>query len=212
MEVLSDVGLYRHIRFRRPGTMSMHFDLVTWPGYLAYSGDMGCYVFCRLDDMFEFFRTDRRDRGGKLCINLGYWSEKLQAVSGNRDHAAAKEFSEEKFRRVINETRIEWIRDAARSKMLSKEKRRELWESIDGEILDRIEEGGDSAIAAARNFYWPQSWNTVSGVSRNARWEFQDFWGHNFTEYTFHFVWCCYALAWGIKTYDDAKEKESSHA
>ena len=78
MEILRDDGVYRHIRFKKPGTWCMHFDLVTWPGYLAYSGDMGCYVFSRLNDMFEFFRTDReylqRD-GRQLCINLCYWSE-----------------------------------------------------------------------------------------------------------------------------------------
>ena len=28
------------------------FDIVTWPGYLCYSGDMGCFVFTRLPDMF----------------------------------------------------------------------------------------------------------------------------------------------------------------
>ena len=47
--ILRDDGVYRHIRFKRPTTMCMHFDLVTWPGYLCYSGDMGCFVFSRLD-------------------------------------------------------------------------------------------------------------------------------------------------------------------
>lgn len=76
MTVFRDDGLYRHIRFRRPNTMRTHFDLITYPGYLCYSGDMGTYVFSRLDDMFEFFRTDRD-------INPGYWSEKLQAVDNH---------------------------------------------------------------------------------------------------------------------------------
>ena len=206
MEVLRDDGVYRHIRFKKPGTGCMHFDLVTWPGYLAYSGDMGCYVFSRLDDMFEFFRTDRRYSSGRLGINLGYWSEKLQAVDGNRDHASAKEFSEDKFKRVINEYRLEWVRKAAREHLLSRDERRELWEAVDKGVP--VETGGDAAIAAACAFSWPPSWQTVSGAHSNARWQFEDLWEHDFTNYTFHFVWCCYALAWGIKTYDEAKEKE----
>jgi hypothetical protein len=58
--VLHESGLYRHLRFKRPGTGIMHFDIVTWPGYLAYSGDMGCFVFQRLDDMLEFFKIKNR--------------------------------------------------------------------------------------------------------------------------------------------------------
>ena len=74
--IIRDDGVNRHIRFKRPGTMCMHFDLITWPGYLCYCGDMGTYVFSRLEDMFEFFRTDRD-------INPGYWAEKLQAVDNH---------------------------------------------------------------------------------------------------------------------------------
>ena len=59
MTVIREDGVSRHIRFAKPGTSCMHFDLITWPGYLCYTGDMGTYVFQRLTDMFEFFRTDR---------------------------------------------------------------------------------------------------------------------------------------------------------
>lgn len=31
MEVIRDDGVNRHLRFKRPGTMCMHFDLLTWP-------------------------------------------------------------------------------------------------------------------------------------------------------------------------------------
>jgi hypothetical protein len=136
MEVLREDGVYRHIRFKKPGTGCMHFDLVTWPGYLAYSGDMGCYVFSRLNDMFEFFRTDReylqRD-GRQLCINLGYWSEKLQAVDGGRREGSAKEFSEEKFSRAVIEDLVGWIRGNAYR--TTKDERRELWDAVMSEVM-----------------------------------------------------------------------------
>ncbi|WP_026300935.1 hypothetical protein, partial [Thioalkalivibrio sp. ALE23] len=51
-----DEGEYRSIRFSAPNTVINSFTLTTWPGYIAISGDLGTYVFCRLPDMFEFFR------------------------------------------------------------------------------------------------------------------------------------------------------------
>jgi len=73
MLLIRDDGVSRHVRFAQPGTGCMHFDLITWPGYLCYTGDMGTYVFQRLTDMFEFFRTDReykKRNGAKLAVNL----------------------------------------------------------------------------------------------------------------------------------------------
>lgn len=70
LTVIKDDGLYRHIRLKDPTTICQYFDIVTYPGYLVYSGDMGCYLFKRTQDMFEFFR------GG---FNPRYWAEKLQA-------------------------------------------------------------------------------------------------------------------------------------
>ena len=87
-----DNGVHRHIRFKKPGTMCMYFDLITYPGGLLYTGDMGTYVFVRLQDMFEFFRTSNQDgwvkeMGLTLYTNHSYWSEKLVATdcSGRRE-------------------------------------------------------------------------------------------------------------------------------
>lgn len=197
MEVLRDDGVYRHIRFKKPGTGCMHFDLVTWPGYLAYSGDMGCYVFSRLNDMFEFFRTDReylQRNGRQLCINLGYWSEKLQAVDGGRREGSAKEFSEEKFSRAVIEDLITWIRGNAYR--TTKDERRELWDAVMSEVIGADgDSGGYRKQTAAHDFSHFVNKDVGSFY-------FQDFWEHDLTEYTFRFVWCCYALAWGIAKYD----------
>lgn len=198
MITLHDDGVYRHIRFKRPGTSCMHFDLVTWPGYLAYSGDMGCYVFCRTNDMFSFFRTDRaHNPEARLYINLSYWSEKLQAVDGNRQNGSAKEFSEEKFSKIISEIRLNWIR----RHRLNKEQRRDLWDAVQEQVLDRVGEdfGGSVPLNAAHDF---------SERIGNETFQFDDIWEYDFTDYTFRFVWCCYALAWGIQKYDEAKAGE----
>lgn len=205
MQLLRDDGVYRHVRFKTPGTGCMRFDLVTWPGYLAYSGDMGCYVFSRLNDMFEFFRTDReyaQRRGDRqLFVNHGYWSEKLVAVDGQRRSGSAMEFSEAKLRAYVNETRLEWIREARANGALSRDERRELWEEVDHEVLDRlVDDDVQAAYLALRDFRWsPRS------APGSPEFEFTDFWDLEFRQYTHHFKWCCYALAWGIERYDLAK-------
>ena len=89
LTVVQDSGLFRHLTVKRPESGVYGYNITTWPGYLCISGDMGCYVFARLDDMFEFFRSD------KLEINAGYWGEKLQAVAKTgRRSGDAMEFNQ----------------------------------------------------------------------------------------------------------------------
>jgi hypothetical protein len=198
MTVIKDDGVHRHLHFAKPGTSCMHFDLITWPGYLCYTGDMGTYVFTRLRDMFEFFRTDReyaKRRGKELAINPSYWGEKLEAVD---KCDGFKQFSEEKFNAAIREYFVSWVRDHRGD--TSKEERRELWEAIECEVLGADGDGGGyRKQCAAHDFY-----HEVNRAVGNFR--FEDFWETNVEEYSHRFMWCCYALAWGIQQYDDAKD------
>lgn len=170
--VHQDHGIYRHMTFARPGTNFYRFDLVTWPGYLAYSGDMGCYVFSRIRDMFEFFRSDKEG----LRINLGYWGEKVDA----RDRDGVREYSPEKF--------IENVNRHLDERQASERDRR----AAKFEILDMAHDGAHSAYSHAMRFKGPDGT------------KFTDFWEVNSDEYTYRFIWCCYALSWGIKQYDGA--------
>lgn len=205
MAVIRDDGVSRHVRFRQPDSGNMYFDLVTWPGHLCYTGDMGTYVFQRTTDMFEFFRQDREyneKRGRKLSINLNYWTEKLVAVDGNRGGGKVKMFDDDKFTRVINEYRVNWMRDAKERGLLDKAGRRELWEAVEDEVLGVMEDAGDRAQFAAHDFHF-----SPTALSRRKHgWSFDDLFEHDFTEYTHSIVWCCYALAWGIEKYDAAKQ------
>ncbi len=83
-------GMYRHWRCQKPGTWNMGFDIVTWPGSLCYTGDMGDYLFQRTDDMAAFMANACRDRS--------YSAEKCVA---GRDQI--KEWSEQRFREVLAE-------------------------------------------------------------------------------------------------------------
>lgn len=77
LTVLKDDGLYRHLKVAKPNSNAMHYNITTWPGYLCISGDMGCFTFYRLTDMFEFFRSTPGS------INPTYWEEKVQAGAGH---------------------------------------------------------------------------------------------------------------------------------
>ena len=189
-----DDGVHRHIRFKKPGTSCMYFDLITWPGYLCYTGDMGCYVFSRLNDMFEFFRTDRQHmqlRDGKtLAINPGCWGEKLEAA--DRGDGFMK-WSEEKFKLRAQNDFDEWLNDAD----LSGEDKEEAREQFYGDVIDAL--GWCDKGSAYRN---------MIDFEFNCQTPFQDWWEVNTDEFAFRFIWCCYALAWGIAKYDNSKGDE----
>jgi len=195
MEVLKDDGIYRHLRFASKGEHSwnQHFNIVTWPGYLAYSGDMGCFVFSRLKDMFEFFRTRPSNDPAKLFINTDYWAEKLEAVDrcGGRT-CGAMEFSEDRFKKRVNEYVDEWIKDCD----LTDTEQEEIRSEIDEQVLCCGGDGEEEAHRALRDFSHEIEGQTL---------EFTDAWEWDLKEYTPRFVWCCYAIAWAIKQYDEAK-------
>ena len=71
MTVELDSGVHRCLLFSRPDSNIGRFRLTTWSGHLAVTGDMGDYIFCRLTDMFAFFRGRR--------IDAGYYAEKCVA-------------------------------------------------------------------------------------------------------------------------------------
>lgn len=83
LRVLHEDGLYRHLRVQAPGTRMWSWDITTWPGHLATSGDISAgYVFSREPDMLEFFaRAGMRQNyysDGAPCIDVRYWAEKLR--------------------------------------------------------------------------------------------------------------------------------------
>lgn len=183
--VIRDEGVSRHIRFSQPDTSCMHFDLITWPGYLCYTGDMGTYVFRRLTDMFEFFRTDREYKqrnGRKLAVNLSYWGQKLEAIDKGDGYRA---FSPEKFRANV----MDWIEQSGLVGKLG----HGLREELQSEVLDHANSGREAAYGAALDFKF------------NGKRVFPDFYEVDSDDYSFRFLWCCNALAWGIEKYDAAK-------
>ena len=189
--VLRDEGLYRHVRFHNPScSWNQWFEIMTWPHRLVYTGDMGTFVFTRLEDMFEFFRSKPGD-DGELYINTSYWAEKLLAVDRScRGRGASEtEFSIERFRKLVDEevsSRIvEWDLNATAQA--------ELRAAIKEMYLGFEEDDERGAYAALSNFSCKVGAWTF---------KFEDAWEWNCRSFTYRFVWCCYALAWAIQKYD----------
>lgn len=184
MTVLREDGLYRHLRFSRPRDSVARFDIITWPGYLAFVGDMGDYVFARLPDMLKFFRGSRP--------NLSYWAEKVQAADKN---SGVKEFSEDRFREVLRES----FDTFCESRVESDEVKAGLWDEVESTVLFALDcDGKDAAFTAARD------------LMHEGRYVFPDFWDNDFNEYTYRFVWCCHALQWAVRMYDAVKAQDET--
>ena len=197
LEIVKDDGLYRHLRFRRPGTYCMGFDIVTFPGWLVYVGDMGCYTFTRLADMMEFFRQPANNLYGQ--IDRRYWAEKCHASD---KHDGIQEFSREAFAIRAREVFTEVIEDFG----LTDEQKAEALESMEIEVIQRAEDDGEAAaFSTARDF---QVLDPRTGKNRAI---FVDSWEWNCRVYTQRFNWCCCALAWGIAQYDAAKAKPAAN-
>lgn len=175
MQIRHNDGLYRHLTFCKPEqSWNYYFNIVTWPGYLSITGDMESFTFARTADMFEFFRGNN--------INPQYWSEKLVATS---THGGERKFSLAFFQRAIRDDFKGW-------KFASPAKRKEAWNHILDDIYNPEENDGNHAVREVMDYKCP-----VSGH------HFVDFWDRTFEDYTYHFIWACRAIRWGIEQFDD---------
>jgi len=200
MTVIHEDGLHRHLRFQKPGTMCMHFDIITWPGYLCYTGDMGTYVFTRLPDMLKFFRADKPDDIFRY-IDRRYWAEKVEAQD---KHGGIKKFSEEKFNRAVIRHLVEWMREHREE--TTKTARRYLWEEAISDVI--FADGGSDGMrkqTAAHDF----SHRVHLKGGSDKLFYFRDFWETNVEEWTGRFTWCCLALRWAIHQYDTQKAEQA---
>jgi hypothetical protein len=182
MTILLDQGLYRHIRFLKPDTIHCWFELVTFPNVLVIHGDMGTYVFSRIEDMFQFFRQGKQHR-----INPGYWAEKIEATEKNAGHY---EFSEEKAREAIAQE-IRYLRQRGASNEVCQD------------LLDTVSyESQDDHISSVVRW-------ECRDYDLDRDFSISDYYEHDFEDYTYWFLWCLHAIVWGIESYDSFKDQAS---
>ncbi|GGJ56127.1 hypothetical protein [Glutamicibacter ardleyensis] len=185
MTVLHDEGLYRHLRFKNPKNGFYWFDLITWPGNLTITGDMGTYTFARTEDMFTFFTGQ---------INTGYWAEKLRAgASGGRSEV--KNYDVDLCKRWIFQDFWEYSRDMDTDVTL------EWWNQLKIYILGEYSiadlSSTESAIDTLRDLDMP----------KRARRHYSDVYEHadGWEQYDWHFELCLASIVAGIRTYNASK-------
>lgn len=187
LTIIRDDGIYRHLRVSSPDSGTYRFDIITWPGYLAITGDMGASVFSRVNDMFDFFRDD----DGHLGISPDYWAEVLDANDGE-----VMEFSPENFERLIRDLYDEHVKEHSGDDGERPEWADELWGALNTEVLSA--ESVDEAHYRMDSFRW--------GLGARTFWfpDAHDY-GRSLLEYDRHLLWRMFAIAYAIRLYDAAK-------
>lgn len=204
LTVLRDDGLYRHLRCAQLGNSFYWFEIVTWPGSLAFRGDMDCApVFSRVPDMFQFFRGK-----GYGTINPGYWSEKLPDCG-----RSVKVHSKQVVRDRLDETLADYEQcfpalaasrervvplpgDAGRAPVLSPlmapDEVRQLIADHEADDRLRFADGARELLADLERA------DIVS-----------DTWEWDLTDWDWPFLWACHAIVWVIDQYDKARAEGS---
>ncbi|WP_052077523.1 hypothetical protein [Rhodococcoides fascians] len=175
MTILKDDGLYRHLRFKRPGSSLYWFDIITWPWHLVIDGDLESFHFSREEDMFPWFESSGD-------INPDYWAEKL------RGPTASVTYSPELFKRAVFE-RFWEDREHRSDRGLENAP---LWREIRRDLMDIAEWGEEHVRAALRDFQFD-------------KYVFTDSYDMNFRELDHHYLLSCHAINWGIRKYRAAQ-------
>jgi hypothetical protein len=166
MQVLHDDGLYRHLRFRNPDRGEYWYDLITAPGTLTITGDMGDFLFRRVEDMFDFFGRN------STTINGHYWAQKVVA-------GITEEFDADLYKQNLTQEFFDVIDS------LSHADRDDLWSDIEWLLLSAgstesayqaMSDWSDSRMPLEDSFETPVTslsttflwccWAIVAGISR----------------------------------------------
>jgi hypothetical protein len=231
LTVLHDKDGYRHLRMMPPRTRSSAYwyEIVTWPGNLAFRGDGESFVFSVFgEDMFKFFRSGLWDADGPAHINATYWAEKLST-----DRQCVKTYDDEKFSAYVAEILKEneeeypglteaW-KKATDSFMADYDIHHEhgAWDALQNFSYGEMNYGKCSCGAL---FEAEDSWEVKAWARKNGH---QDSYnldrpGHkvaftrrdpfsfelsdmNFKDYDWWFLWALYGIVEAIRAYDDPK-------
>jgi hypothetical protein len=168
VDAIMENDLYRHYRCWDGYSSNDSFTIVTSPGILVYTGDMGTYVFERTENMIAFM--------GRACRDIDYSAEKC--VAADRD--GIMKFTEEAFHREIayrKETLIEYAKD---DQVELSDKVKEAFQVLDD---TELEYGGHLDYATA-----------CTAIRDSELWDDCDF--PELREYTFRFRFCLRAIDW----------------
>lgn len=187
VKVIRSDGLYRHWRCQNGDSWNQRFDIVTWPGSLCYTGDMGDYLFQRTDDMVAFMRGSWK--------SFGYAAEKCVAEGRTKIREFRSEVMEELLEELVAERIAEIKRDGGDRDDLGRFIKIEEHEYI-VELKEKIEDI-ESACSD----------NSSGDKAMEAIYESGLFDGGDLPDleaFTYHFLWCLHAIGWLCERVDNA--------
>lgn len=150
---------------------------------LSVSGDMGESVFTRIHDMFNFFVS--RDAG----INPCYWSEKLaMGAGGSGRDKHCLEFDDDAFAKELDEWHESWLEDGVHNASEIEDM---------AQRISNLKQEHFSNSQAAYNAVFDSD---IPGLDA-----YQLFESNSCERYSHHYLWICYAVAWGIERYKGQK-------
>jgi hypothetical protein len=170
ISLIQESGMHRHWRCQKPGTCNMGFDIVTWPGSLCYTGDMGHYLFQRTEDMVSFMSGS--------AMSFEYAAEKCVAHDGQLE-----EFREERFNEILEE-RLQESRDDD-----------EEFVTIHyayGNRKERVSDKIDEIRLEYANYNIPS--HAEKAMYESGLWDGCDL--PSCKEYTYNFLWALHAIKW----------------
>lgn len=195
MTIENENGVHRTLAFKKPDSSHLWFRISTWPGYLAISGDMGNFMWSRLDDMFVFFRDD------KLQINAGYWDEKLKSVSTN---AGRYTFDEEQARdqtldAIMRRYEIEDPQESAIKQIIKDSNSWSIAENLGNHNLE------DECLQLLEKWCMIDDEHSFTEFLRSVDYDLAEAISDAGQRLTMQYQWCMYAVVWAIQQYDIAK-------
>ena len=206
IEVVHDIAMHRHIRMARPGERNWSWEVTTWPGGLAISGDIaGGYVFSNKNpdedssaqfgyvfsnrfnalDLFhlEEHRFDHFSDGAPSAP-FGYWAEKLVGRrTPDCDRAAA--YSSSAFLGHVDEILTGLVDDTE----LSAERATEL--TAEAALNDHTQESAHEWM-------------------RDNEDQFPDSWETDLSDWTDEFILACYCLQATAQAYDTLRKSQQA--
>lgn len=213
LTVLHDDGHYKHLLFKTPGASWYWYEIITWPGCLTISGDMGTWTFRPYGntDVIGWFRTDR-PHGHDYRINPHYWAEKLQnGVNGGRDNA--QEYDKD----VLADHLRTAVADRADDHGWPADVKAEALNYLNANLLHYFGSEGNQSesrdMEAAYEFEWtttravPTRPSYLGAADVTEKFKVTFDWDTvydcaPYRAYTPHFLWVCHAIVTGIDQYD----------
>lgn len=192
VNIIKDDGLHRHL-YCSSGSLTQHFNVVTFPGYLVYTGDMGTFVFQRVADMFQLFRG---------ATDVGYVASKIEAGKSKEfcDDLAKKEIAEYLDNTLTEEClELDWERwsEARRNEFGEPMPLDEYVEIITQEVTEEVLEGDLS------EHYWYHTLNNFMSDTDPDIELFVDWPEGGIGErLSYRLNWAVAAIKWAINEYD----------